>query len=127
MNHDLVIAHHRAGAHAQRLLELFERLASARPARPRGPLQEMARLVRLEWRARAEVQALGRENAHLHGLLLESEREKAEILDSARRADADRSEAAAATVQTYETALSWRLTAPLRAVGQMIRSAWRRR
>ena len=126
VNHDLVIAHHRAGAHAQRLLELFERLVSP-PARPRGPLQEMARLVRLEWRARVEVQALGQENAHLHGLLLESEREKAEILDSARRADADRSEAAAATVQTYETALSWRLTAPLRAVGQMIRSAWRRR
>jgi len=70
VNHDLVIAHHRAGVHAQELLELFERLAQP-SARPRGPLQEMARLVRLEWRARVEVQALGHENAHLRGLLME--------------------------------------------------------
>lgn len=126
VNHDLVIAHHRAGVHAQQLLELFERLA--RPtARPRGPLQEMARLVRLEWRARVEVQALGHENAHLRRLLMEADRGRREAVDRARRAEAARAEEVAATVRSYETTKSWRLTAPIRAVGQMIRRARGRR
>ncbi len=126
VNHDLVIAHHRAGVHAQQLLELFERLAPP-TRRPHDPLQEMARLVRLEWRARVDVQAFSHENAHLRGLLMESEREKREALDSVRRAEAGRIEAVAATVHAYETTFTWRLTAPLRAVGRMIRQARRRR
>jgi hypothetical protein len=126
VNHDLVIAHHRAGVHAQRLLGLFERLAP--PARrPRGPLQEMARLVRLEWRARVEVQALGQENAHLRGLLMEADRERRETFDRARGAEAERDEAVAAAMRSYEATTSWRLTAPLRAAGRMIRRARRRR
>ena len=126
VNHDLVIAHHRAGAHAQQLLELFERLASP-TRRSHGPLQEMARLVRLEWHARVEVQALGQENAHLRGLLMESDRERGEAIDRARRVDASRAEAVAATVRFYETTRSWRLTAPFRTVGRIIRRARRRR
>ena len=126
VNHDLVIAHHRAGAHVQKLLELFERLAQPARRTP-GPLQEMARLVRLEWRARVEVQALGYENAHLRGLLMEADRERGEAMDRARGAEVARVEQMAATVRSYETTKSWRLTAPFRVLGQMVRRARGRR
>jgi hypothetical protein len=108
VNHDLIYAHHRANVHAQELVELLRGLAEP-PERPRAPLQEMSRLVRLEWRARGEIQAMTRENAHLHGLLGEVQR--------ARSEDAERAEEAQQRVRSeYETSLSWRLTVPLRAL-----------
>jgi hypothetical protein len=112
VNHDLVYAHHRANVHAQKLVELMQGLGE--PAeRPRGPLQEMARLVRLEWRARGEMQAMGRENSHLHGRLSESE--------SARAADAERAGEVLQQVRgEYEGSLSWRITRPLRALSALV-------
>ncbi len=109
VNHDLVISHHRANVHAQELVGLFERLAP-RPPRPRGALEEMARLVRLEWRARGDAQALARENARLNALLGESEQRAKE---AEGRAAGERERARRA----YESTLSWRLTRPLRALG----------
>lgn len=97
VNHDLVYSHHKAGVHAEELVELFRRLAPP-PDRPRAPLEEMSRLVRLEWRARGDVHAMARENAHMRDLLTEAE------------------EALRRVVSEYESSLSWRITAPLRAL-----------
>ncbi len=113
VNHDLVIAHHRANVHAQELVGLLERLASP-PPRPRAPLEEMARLVRLEWRARGDVQALTRENARLNALLGESEQRAKEAEE---RAATERERAQRA----YESTLSWRVTRPLRAISRWLR------
>jgi hypothetical protein len=118
VNHDLVMGNHRANVHAQELVGIFKRLGDP-PARPRAPLQEMARLVRLEWRARGDVQALARENTHLQNLLQQSEREAA--------AEHRRSvEALQAQAQAYESTASWRLTRPLRALGNALGRAGRR-
>lgn len=101
VNHDLVYAHHRANVHAQKLVELMRGIAAPQE-RPRAPLQEMARLVRLEWRARGEIQAMAR---------------KVDETQRARAADAERADEALQRVRReYETSLSWRLTAPLRAL-----------
>ncbi|HEU5142529.1 MAG TPA: hypothetical protein VFU04_05165 [Solirubrobacterales bacterium] len=112
VNHDLIYAHHRANLHAQELVKLARGLGEA-PERPRAPLQEMARLVRLEWRARGELQAMARESAHLHGRLIESE--------SARSADAERAGEVLQQVRSeYETSPSWRITAPLRSLNRLL-------
>lgn len=116
VNHDLVYTHHRASVHAQELVRLLQRLPEP-PARPRAPLQEMARLVRLEWRARGDLQAMARENAHLRELLDESERRAYEACERASQ----RAEEVRQTVQAYEASASWRLTAPGRAVGKLLR------
>jgi hypothetical protein len=125
VNHDLVMANHKAGEHAQQLVELFGRLAQP-PARPATPLQEMARLVRLEWRARADVHSLVHENAHLRGLLTESERRAAAFHEEAREhveaaAAAAATEQAKRTARVYESTLSWRVTRPLRALMARLR------
>jgi hypothetical protein len=50
VNRDLALAHHDAKRHVQQLLEVIATLRP--PAPPEGaPLAEMARLVRLQWRA----------------------------------------------------------------------------
>ena len=113
VNHDLVMGHHRANVHAQGLIELFASL-EAPSGRPREGLQEMARLVRLEWRARAEVHGLGREIAVLRKTIEDSDaraeeaaREHVERVEQVRR--------------SYEDSLSWRLTAPLRRLTRLLR------
>lgn len=117
INHDLIVTHHRANVHAQELLRLFERLAKPAP-RPRAPLQEMARLVRLEWRARLEISGLVHENGHLREHLRKSE----ERVGEARQAAADEATRAHELAKAYEATASWRLTRPLRALGWL----WRR-
>lgn len=116
VNLDLVVKHHRAGAHAQELVDLLRKLV-APSERPRAPLQEMARLVRLEWRARADVYALADENAHLRGLLEATEKERALAMDTATRAQRRHEE----TAREYEATLSWRLTKPLRKLSTILR------
>lgn len=113
-NHDLVVTHHRASAHAQQLVGLFERLAP--PAeRPRGELQEMARLVRLEWRARLEVRGLATENDHLRKLL---EAARQQVGEERRRAD-EAERRVDEQAKAYEATASWRVTRPLRALGRL--------
>jgi hypothetical protein len=121
VNHDLVMTNHRASVHAQELLGLIGRLAES-PVRPRAPLQEMARLVRLEWRARSDVHALSHENAHLRGLLTESDKGRREAQEALRATAVELERVGEAVAQTYERSASWRLTAPLRAAGRL----WRR-
>lgn len=116
VNHDLVIAHHRANVHAQRLLELLRGLAAPGP-RPRAPLQEMARLVRLEWRARGDASGLARENSRLHELLVAREDE----LVRARETMLEERRLAAERIGAYERSRTWRLARPLRAVGRALR------
>jgi hypothetical protein len=107
VNHDLVYAHHRANVHAQKLVELMRGIAAPQE-RERAPLQEMARLVRLEWRARGEIQAMAR---------------KMDETQRARAADAERADEALQRVRSeYETSLSWRVTVPLRALRGLLRS-----
>src|SRR3954451_24913671 len=53
VNRDLVVHQHDAGRHAERLSELFE--GAAPRAVPPGPLEEMSRLVRLQWQAEARA------------------------------------------------------------------------
>lgn len=116
VNRDLVMANHRASVHAQELLEIFERIAT--PAqRPRAPLAEMARLVRLEWRARAEVHGIRNENARLHRRLHEMGNDLTETREELGRQESER----AATVHRYESTFSWRLTRSLRRVAAVIR------
>ncbi len=118
VNHDLVIANHRANVHAQRLVELIRGLGAAGD-RPRAPLQEMARLVRLEWRARAEVHALSRENVSLRDMLEESrERAHEEKLEYAATMVANQR-------RSYESSASWRFTAPLRYLTRKLRRSRR--
>jgi hypothetical protein len=113
VNHDLIYTHHRANVHAEELVELMRGLLAEPVERPRAPLQEMSRLVRLEWRARGEIQAMSREIAHLHGLLDEIQR--------ARAADAEKADEALRQVRSeYEASPSWRLTAPLRALRGLV-------
>ncbi len=116
LNRDLVMANHRAGVHAQELLEVFKRITT--PARrPRAPLAEMARLVRLDWRARAEVHGIRSENARLHRRLHEMGDELTEARERLGRQESE----TAATVHRYESTLSWRLTRPLRRAAAVIR------
>jgi hypothetical protein len=122
VNHDLVLANHRARLHAQQLVELFERLADP-PSRPRAPLDEMARLVRLEWRARVDVHSLTHENAHLRGLLTESQQRATE----AREEVAAQAQLVGETAEAYESTTSWRLTRPVRLLGGALGRLRRRR
>lgn len=123
VNHDLVVNHHRANLHAQELVELFGRLAQP-PPRQRMPVQEMARLVRLEWRARQEIAGLVHENGYLRELLEESRgeteasRQRAERAELAVAAEAKRVEELA---RAYEATASWRLTRPLRALRRLLK------
>lgn len=117
VNRDLVVAHHRANVHVQDLLKLFKRIAQPRD-RPQAPMQEMARLVRIEWRSRLDIGGLRHENAHLRRLLTESERRgeetRAELAAKQRQAENE-------TARRYQSTLSWRLTRPVRALGELLR------
>lgn len=117
VNHDLVIAHHRANAHAQELIELIRGFGAVPAAPADAPLLEMARLVRLEWRARAEVHSLLAENAKLRAEMGEVETRLGEAQLAAR----DEAEKAARLARRYENSLSWRLTIPVRFLGQLLR------
>lgn len=109
VNHDLVVKHHRAAVHAQELLGRIESLATPR-VRQRTPFQEMARLARLEWRAKLEAADLARGNTYLRSLLEDAEKECDKAMDVATRAQ----RRAERTAAEYEATLSWRLTKPLR-------------
>lgn len=114
VNHDLVIGHHRANVHAQQLVEEMRGLG-APSGRPREGLQEMARLLRLEWRARAEVHALSRENVELRDRwLAEAESANQRKLDYGRAIEQGMK-------QEYESTASWRITAPLRRLTGLLR------
>jgi hypothetical protein len=108
VNHDLVLAHHRANVHAQQLLELIgdggEKAASSH-----GGLEEMARLVRAEWRARVDAQALVAEQTRLQGERHLLEQRLVEV----------REETKAQTAAAFQDTLSWRLTKPVRALGRL--------
>ncbi len=110
VNRDLVVANHRANVHAQELVDLLRRLGPA--ARPRLPHEEMARLVRLEWHAQVDAQALRRELGRRDAAL-----------------EASRRETAAAVAHTeevrrnYESTLSWRATSALRWARDLVRRA----
>ena len=114
VNHDLVIKHHRAAIHTQELLERIESLGSPRVRQP-TPLQAMARLARLEWRAKLEAADLARGNTHLRRLLDAAEKECDKAMDVATRAQ----RRAERTAAEYEATLSWRLTRPLRRLGAL--------
>jgi hypothetical protein len=109
VNHDLVIANHRANVHAQELLELLEADRGGAPP-SYGALEEMARLVRMEWRARVDAQALAGEQGRL-----QAERHRLE-----RRVEEVREEAAAETAAAFRGTLSWRLTKPIRTIGRLL-------
>jgi hypothetical protein len=109
VNHDLAMTHHRANVHAQELIELFEDGAEKAPP-THGALEEMARLVRMEWRARVDAQALVGEQARL-----QAERHRLE-----RRLEEVREETAARTAAAFRETLSWRLTKPVRRVGRLL-------
>lgn len=127
VNHDLVMANHRAVRHAERLIELIGEIAPTTP-RPREPLQEMSRLVRLEWRAQLDIQSLRTENEALRQRLHESEsarsreyeERQAELPQVTSRVEA---RVEAEVRDSYERSLSWRLTAPLRRLLHRLRGS----
>jgi hypothetical protein len=116
VNRDLVVVHHRANVHAQQLIEIFRRLAP-KAERPEAPLGDMARLVRLEWRARAELHGIRVENSKLHTELHESNAELAAAREGWQKAE----QRVADTIEAYEGTFSWRLTKPLRRLVAAIR------
>lgn len=105
-NHDLVVGNHRANVHAQELVQLFRGLSPGDRS-PRSHLEEMARLVRLEWRARTEILALSGEVMRLNERANQAEARAAEVAEETRR--------------SYEDTFSWRLTAPLRWLSTRLR------
>ncbi len=118
VNHDLVLGHHRANVHAQELLRLLTETGASTVSSPvEAPLEEMARLVRLEWRARVDARALGRENAVLHDKLSRTEI----ALGEAQQRAEDEAKEGERIARAYEATLSWRLTAPLRALTRLAR------
>jgi hypothetical protein len=122
VNHDLVIGHHRANVHAQELIELIRGLGVVPESPADVPLLEMARLVRLEWRARAEVHSLVAENGKLRAEMGEVETR----LGAAQLAAREEAEKAAELARRYENSLSWRLTIPVRLLGLLLRRLRRR-
>jgi hypothetical protein len=122
VNHDLVLAYHRANVHAQELIGLLGELGTPRPVPDPEPLREMTRLIRLEWRARVEAQKLASENALLHDRLARTERR----LGEAQQAAETEAKKGQQLARTYEATSSWRLTAPLRALGKYLRRLRRR-
>jgi hypothetical protein len=116
VNYDLVNAHHRANVHAQELIGALVDLGA--PTHAPAPLQEMARLVRLEWRAHVETLRLTSENADLREELGEAHANLQEAHAALRR-EGERREK---LVEMYEGSLSWRLTAPLRTLIGRLRS-----
>ena len=110
VNRDLAVANHRANVHAQELVELLRRLAPE--AACRMPHEEMARLVRLEWRARVEAQALRRE------LVAQAARGRCERARDAAGAGRETEQIR----RNYESTLSWRATRPLRAARELVRA-----
>jgi hypothetical protein len=127
INHDLVMAHHRAGRHAEQLIELLRRLDPP-PPQPREPLREMARLVRLEWRAQLDIQSLRAETGALRQRLHESETARIEQHAELERTTM-RKAAAEARADYLENerlrlvnSFSWRLTAPLRRLTARLRA-----
>ena len=116
VNRDLVVAHHRANVHVQELVEIFRRLVP--PAdRPVAPYTEMARLVRLEWRARAEIHGVRIQNGKLHEELHEMHLK----LGAAQEGQTETEQRVADLARRYEGTLSWRLTKPLRRLASILR------
>lgn len=122
LNHDLVIAHHRANVHAQELIELIRGFGVVPPTPADAPLLEMAHLVRLEWRARVEARSLAAENAKLRAEMGEVETR----LGEAQVAAHEEAEKAARRIHGFEDSISWRLTIPVRSLGQLLRRLRRR-
>lgn len=127
VNRDLVNAHHRANLHAQELVELMRRL-SPRAQPIRAPLEEMARLVRLEWRARSEVHAQLGEAARLREELNEMREESNEMREELNEThervvgvEAERARAIHDVTRSFERSASWRMTRPLRVLGSLLR------
>lgn len=78
-NRDLVLANHRPGPHVERLVELLSTARREPGGDLRGPLEEMARLVRLEWRAQLRVAALESRNRELRRQINELRSEVSEL------------------------------------------------
>lgn len=116
VNRDFVMAHHRANVHVQELVEIFRRLTPS-AKRAEAPLADMARLVRLEWRARAEIHGLRVENGRLHSEL----HEMGSRILSVEQERLENEQRIADLTQAYEATLSWRLTKPLRRLIGAIR------
>jgi hypothetical protein len=114
---DLVRKHHKATRHVEALLGLLER---ARAPASKGPLEELALLVRAE--ARAANRAAQFE--HQLGLRVEElERRggEAEALRAAVAAEREGRLSAQRQLEAVASSSSWRLTAPLRWASSRLR------
>jgi len=116
VNRDLAVAHHNATRHAEALVELYRRVAPR--AAPAGtPVQELARLARLQWAANARATSLAGEaqaaRDRLDELVSEHESVRGELLRtqaSAQAAEHRAEEAERLARETWERELELRGT-----------------
>jgi hypothetical protein len=108
LNRDLICAHHCVHEHAVALVDLV-RGRSRHAPREVAPSEEMAHLVRLQWRSELRAMAGVREASSLQALLSDSERELAQT--QAGRAEAEAALARLRNTRRYR--LACRLAAPL--------------
>ncbi len=114
---DLVRMHHSATKHAEELVDLLDR-ASAPISE--DALETLSRLVRLESRAAIRIDRLEAENGHMREEL-EAMRAHGAAAERALSAERARRIEGEEKLGTVLRSRSWRLAAPLRRVGAILR------
>jgi hypothetical protein len=133
LNRDLICAHHDVHEHAVALVDLARGRYRGAP-REAAPSEEMAHLVRLQWRSELRAVAGVREASSLRALLGDRERELAALNDQHRqtegalaRAQAVQAEAEATLSYLRNTRryrLACRVAAPLDSLRAAIGGGW---
>ena len=120
---DLVRKHHAATEHAEALVSL---LSGSEPPGPGDALESLALLVRAETRATLRAGGLEHENKRIWAHVEEAEAAATAAAAAARGAAAAEIDARQRTIDAILSSRTWRLMAPLRWGGSLLRRLRRR-